>query len=72
MKCSSCGISIKNKPALETFTIDSGIWRYFCLNCVKMGYNNLKGLPNPNEDQIDLMIKFGSFIKRNLKKRIES
>lgn len=71
-ECSTCGKVINNKPRMEIFTIDSGIWRNFCLDCIILGYRNLKKLKNPNQDQVDLMVKFGNFLKSHSKKAKES
>ena len=73
MRCETCKKIIGTKPHMEIFTIDAGIFRNFCLDCIKVGYSNLKNLSDPNQDQIDLMVKFQEFIKKNSKrKRAES
>lgn len=58
---------------MEIFTVESGMARNFCLNCIKMGYQNLKMLLNPNKAELDLCASFEAFIKKNaIKKRGES
>lgn len=67
MNCSSCHKDITKKPFMKIFTVDSGIDRAFCLDCVKYGYKNLKAILAPKEGEIDLMVKFEAFIKKNRK-----
>lgn len=69
LKCATCNKSLKNQPSMEIFTIDSGIWRNFCLDCIKMGYNNLTNLTNPNKGQVDLLVKFKNFIEKQSKRK---
>lgn len=71
-KCSTCGISLRSIPFMSIFTVDSGIERKFCFNCVKIGYDNLSKVKSPNKDEIALMVDFRKFIQQVNKRSIES
>lgn len=57
---------------MSIFTVDSGIERKFCFNCVKIGYDNLSKVKSPNKDEIALMVDFRKFIQQVNKRSIES
>lgn len=72
MRCTTCKKPIKNTPYMNIFTVDSGIERNFCADCVEMGYESLLKIENPTVDEMALMVDFRKFLKQVERRRIES